>query len=150
MKTYKSLVILGLTALLGSGISFADNDKHRKVIQPTKYGYAQANVVVKSSPMVYVAGQVGISDKGPNDFESQVDRSFDRLEMVLKESGASIGDVVKITLLISDYDPNKLAYMVKKRNEIFGKKPPASTLIPVTRLYTDGVMFEIDAIAVKR
>jgi hypothetical protein len=37
---------------------------------------------------------------------------------------------------------------VKKRREIFGGNPPASTLIPVTVLALDLLEFEIDAIAV--
>ena len=106
--------------------------------------------MIESSPVLYVSGQVGASKTGANDFYSQVDRSFDNLQAVLKKSGADFNDVVKITLLITDYDPDKLAYMAKKRNAIFGDSPPASTLIPVTRLYADGVMFEIDAIAVLR
>ncbi len=150
MKPRTSIVLSTLSLLLISSLSLADSGDTRNVIEPTEYGYAQANVVFESSPMVYVAGQVGISNQGSNDFESQVDRSFDNLVNVLSESGSSINDVVKITLLIVDFDPDKLAYMVKKRNEVFGNQPPASTLVPVTRLYTDGVKFEIDAIAVKR
>jgi len=150
MKIKTPIVLSALSLLLISSISMAGPNNIRKVIKPTEYGYAQANVVVENSPMVYVAGQVGITEKGPNDFKSQVDRSFENLKNVLKESGSSIKDVVKITLLITNFDPNKLAYMVEKRNEVFGGQPPASTLVPVTRLYTDGVEFEVDAIAVKR
>lgn len=59
-------------------------------------------------------------------------------------------DVVKITLLIAEHDGEKLAYLVKKRKAVFGGEPPASTLIPVPALYAPGVLFEIDAVAVKR
>jgi enamine deaminase RidA (YjgF/YER057c/UK114 family) len=124
----------------------AINPKH--LSDTTVYGYSQANVVKANSVMVYAAGQVGVSPEGPNDFQSQVDRSFDSLLAVLKASGASAEDVVKITLLIVDHNPEKLAYLGKKRRAVFGDQPPASTLIPVTRLYTDGVLFEIDATAV--
>ena len=140
------VVLVPLTAI-------ADN-ANRTAINPdylpdsTAHGYSQANVVKAGSTMVYLAGQVGMSDKGPNDFESQVDRSFDSLLAVLKATGASAEDVVKITLLIVDHNPERLAYLGKKRRTVFGDKPPASTLIPVTRLYTNDVLFEIDAIAV--
>jgi enamine deaminase RidA (YjgF/YER057c/UK114 family) len=142
-----SLVALfPLTAVAENQNRTAINPKH--LSDTTVYGYSQANVVKANSVMVYAAGQVGVSPEGPNDFQSQVDRSFDSLLAVLKASGASAEDVVKITLLIVDHNPEKLAYLGKKRRAVFGDQPPASTLIPVTRLYTDGVLFEIDATAV--
>ncbi len=140
------VALFPLTAVAENQNRTAVNPKH--LPDSTVYGYSQANVVKQNSVMVYAAGQVGVSPEGPNDFQSQVDRSFDNLLAVLKASGASAEDVVKITLLIVDHNPEKLAYLGKKRRAVFGDKPPASTLIPVTRLYTDGVMFEIDATAV--
>ncbi len=138
--------VLSLVALFP--LTAVAENQNRTAINPTVYGYSQANVVKANSVMVYAAGQVGVSPEGPNDFQSQVDRSFDSLLAVLKASGASAEDVVKITLLIVDHNPEKLAYLGKTRRAVFGDQPPASTLIPVTRLYTDGVLFEIDATAV--
>ena len=138
--------VLSLVALFP--LTAVAENQNRTAINPTVYGYSQANVVKANSVMVYAAGQVGVSPEGPNDFQSQVDRSFDNLLAVLKASGASADDVVKITLLIVDHNPEKLAYLGKTRRAVFGDQPPASTLIPVTRLYTDGVLFEIDATAV--
>jgi len=138
--------VLSLVALFP--LSAVAENQNRTAINPTVYGYSQANVVKANSVMVYAAGQVGVSPEGPNDFQSQVDRSFYNLLAVLKASGASAEDVVKITLLIVDHNPEKLAYLGKKRRAVFGDQPPASTLIPVTRLYADGVLFEIDATAV--
>ena len=141
--------------VLASGFTEPANaESARTALNPSSvsasppYGYSQANVVRAGTDIVYVAGQVGIAPDGPNDFASQVDRSFDNMVAVLNAAGADAGDVVRITLLIADHDTEKLAYLVKKRREVFGDAPPASTLIPVTRLYADGVSFEIDAIAV--
>ena len=86
MKTQTSIILLTLSLLFSSSFALADNGHLRKAIKPTEYGYAQANVVIESSPMVYVAGQVGIHDKDPNDFNSQVDRSFEKLKNVLQSS----------------------------------------------------------------
>jgi len=116
----------------------------------TQYGYSQANVVAPGTRLLFVAGQVGWLDGGTNDFNSQVDRSFANLSAVLAASGSTPADVVRITLLIVDHDPARLAYLVQKRRAFFGSSPPASTLIPVPELYADGVSFEIDAIAVAR
>lgn len=126
----------------------------KEVINPpelpdsVKNGYSQVAVAPATSRLIYIAGQVGHSESGPNDFESQVDRAFDNMLVALSSAGGRPENVVKITLLIADHDPDKLAYVGKKRREVFGSSPPASLLIPVGRLYQDGVMFEIDAIAV--
>jgi len=138
--------VLSLVALFP--LTSVAKNQNRTAINPTVYGYSQANLVKANSVMVYAAGQVGVSAEGPNDFQAQVDRSFDNLLAVLETAGASAEDVVKITLLIVDHNPERLAYLGKKRRAVFGDQPPASTLIPVTRLYTDGVLFEIDATAV--
>ena len=98
--------------------------------------------------MIYVAGQIGVSADGPNDFESQVDRSFDNIIAVIEAAGGRIEDVVKITLLIKNHDEKKLQYLVSKRRAVFGDSPPASTLIPVPTLALESLEFEIDAVVV--
>ncbi len=119
-----------------------------EMVDSTQYGYSQAVSVPATARTIYVAGQVGHSADGPNDFEAQVDRSFDNLLTALKAAGGKPENIVRITLLIKDYDPKKLAYIGKKRRDTFGASPPASVLIPVTRLYIDEVSFEISAVAV--
>lgn len=107
-------------------------------------------MVDSSAKTIYIAGQIGVSEGGGNDFESQVDRAFDNLLAVLHEAGGQAEDIVKITVLIKDHDADRLAYVVKKRREVFAENPPASTLVPVTILAFDSLEFEIDAVAVAR
>lgn len=114
----------------------------------TQYGYSQATIAAAQAKTIYVAGQIGLSEDGPNDFHSQVDRSFSNMKDVVEAAGGKVKNIVKITLLIKDHDANKLEYLIKKRREFFGGSPPASTLIPVTALALDSLSFEIDAIAV--
>ena len=146
------LILFTIAGLAGSILANAEEMK--TVVNPehlpntTQYGYSQATIVAPNAKVIYVAGQIGITDEGPNDFEHQVDRSFDNLIAVLEAAGGRIENVVKITLLIKDYDEEKLKYMVTKRRQVFGENPPASTLIPVPRLAFDSLKFEIDAVAV--
>ncbi len=126
----------------------AVNPKH--LPNTTQYGYSQATVVAPNAKVIYVAGQIGITNDGPNDFEHQVDRAFENMIAVLEAAGGRVEDVVKITLLIKDYDEEKLKYLVSKRRQVFGNNPPASILIPVPRLALDSLNFEIDAVAVAR
>lgn len=147
-----------LAAILIAGIwvspVFAERESIKNVVNPshlantTQYGYSQAAIASSTASVIYVAGQIGISDAGPNDFETQVDRSFDNLIATVEAAGGKIEDVVKITLLIKNHDAKKLQYLVKKRRSVFGDHPPTSTLIPVATLALESLEFEIDAIVV--
>ncbi len=147
------LLVLCLSAVVSSP-NIANAEEMKTAVNPkhlpntTQYGYSQATVVPPSAKVIYVSGQIGITDEGPNDFEHQVDRSFENMIAVLEAAGGRIEDVVKITLLIKDYDEEKLKYLVSKRRQVFGNNPPASILIPVPRLALDSLKFEIDAVAV--
>ena len=147
-----------LIAILIAGVwvspTFAETEPLKTVVNPahladtTQYGYSQAAIVSPKAKVIYVAGQIGVSADGPNDFESQVDRSFDNLIAVIEAAGGRIDDVVKITLLIKNHDEKKLQYLVSKRRAVFGDSPPASTLIPVPTLALESLDFEIDAVVV--
>ncbi len=153
MNTRFLLLTLLTTAGLAAPI-LVSAEEMKTAVNPTylpdttQYGYSQAAVVAPNAKVIYVAGQIGITDEGPNDFEHQVDRAFENMFAAIKAAGGRIEDVVKITLLIKDYDEEKLKYMVTKRRQVFGKNPPASILIPVPRLAFDSLKFEIDAVAV--
>ncbi len=150
----KFLLLTLLTTAGFAGPILANAEEMKTAINPThlpnttQYGYSQATVVAPNAKVIYVAGQIGITNEGPNDFEHQVDRAFENMIAALEAAGGRVEDVVKITLLIKDYDEEKLKYMVTKRRQVFGKNPPASILIPVPRLAFDSLNFEIDAVAV--
>jgi enamine deaminase RidA (YjgF/YER057c/UK114 family) len=146
------LALCAVTMLAGVVSAYAGGTK--RTVNPehlpdtTQYGYSQATVVAPEAEVIYVAGQIGVAEGGPNDFEHQVDRAFENLIAVLEAAGSGVDDVVKITILVKNHDDEKLQYLVAKRREVFGDDPPASTLIPVTTLALESLEFEIDAIAV--
>ncbi len=147
-----SIVLLTIGAWLSP--ASAETEPLKTVVNPahladtTQYGYSQAAIASPNAKVIYVAGQIGVSEEGPNDFDSQVDRSFDNLIAVIEAAGGRIEDVVRITLLIKNHDEKKLQYLVNKRRAVFGDRPPASTLIPVPTLALESLEFEIDAIVV--
>lgn len=141
-----TIVLAGPTLAIADDLKTAVNPDH--LANTTQYGYSQATVAASNANVIYIAGQIGITDDGPNDFKAQVDLSFENLIAALSAAGGRVEDIVKITLLIKDHDQEKLEYLVKKRREVFGENPPASTLIPVTVLALESLDFEIDAIAV--
>lgn len=152
--TIRTFLIATLIAGVWVSPTFAETEPLKTVVNPahladtTQYGYSQAAIVSPKAKVIYIAGQIGVSTDGPNDFESQVDRSFDNLIAVVEATGGKIEDTVKITLLIKNHNEKKLQYLVNKRREVFGDSPPASTLIPVPTLALESLEFEIDAIVV--
>ena len=147
------LPVLFLSACVSSP-NIATPDRLKTAVNPehladtTQYGYSQATIASPKARVIHVAGQVGISDDGPNDFESQVDRSFDNLISVVEAAGGRVEDIVKITLLVKNHDEKKRQYLANKRLQVFGGSPPASTLIPVPSLARASIEFEIDAVIV--
>ncbi len=152
--TTRTFLIAVLIAGVWVSPTFAETEPLKTVVNPahladtTQYGYSQAAIVSPKAKVIYIAGQIGVSADGPNDFESQVDRSFDNLIAVVEATGGKIEDTVKITLLIKNHNEKKLQYLVSKRRAVFGDSPPASTLIPVPTLALESLEFEIDAIVV--
>lgn len=126
-----------------------------KRINPTQladtsdYGFTQAVIVPSGSELVYIAGQGGADENGNyGSFTEQMERAFASLQTALSAVGAIPKDVVKITILSVEHDEEKLKLISAKRRSFWSEHKPASTLIPVPRLASDGMLFEIDAIAV--
>ena len=113
------------------------------------YGFSQAVIVPPGSQLVYIAGQGG-ADKSGNygTFTEQLKRSFANLQTALIAAGASPENVVKITILAVNHNEDKLKLISAQRRAFWSEHKPASTLIPVPRLASDKMLFEIDAIAV--
>ena len=118
---------------------------------PSKYGYTQAVVVPSASKLVYIAGQYGADEHDhlvADDFATQMKQSFANLRTALTAVGATPETVVKITILSVAHNEEKLRLISAQRNSFWSNHKPASTLIPVPRLAREGMLFEIDAVAI--
>ncbi|MEW2917356.1 RidA family protein [Ruegeria sp. ANG10] len=114
---------------------------------PAPNGYSHAMV---SNGLVFIAGQGGENQKGnlAPDFETQVAQAYQNLDIALAAAGAGPEQVVKLTTYVVDHDQTKLAVLTRQLKSVFGDHLPAQTLVPVPRLALDGMLFEVDAIAV--
>jgi enamine deaminase RidA (YjgF/YER057c/UK114 family) len=57
--------------------------------------------------------------------------------------------VAKLTVLIVDHSHARLGIFGAQLQQLWGSSPtPACTLIPVPRLALDGMLFEVEAVAV--
>ncbi|TGB16013.1 Rid family hydrolase [Streptomyces sp. MZ04] len=117
---------------------------------PTPFGYGHA----ASAPgeLVFIGGQYASDATGapvPGDFAAQVDLAFERLRLVLEGVGLGYGHVVRLGTFIVDHDLDKLETLGKALHARFGDRLPAQTLSGVASLALPGMLFEVDAVAVR-
>ncbi len=123
-----------------------------ELYQPAKHGFSQVTIVPAGTKLIYVSGQMAIDVDGKisaTDFEGQVKGAFANLRLALQAVGSRMDHVVKVTILSADHDGERERIVAHETKAAFpGPNKPASTLIPVPRLALDGIVFEIDAVAV--
>ncbi|MEQ8345962.1 MAG: RidA family protein [Sneathiellaceae bacterium] len=99
---------------------------------------------------VYVAGQVAFGPDGEmvggTDMEAQSDRVFANIAGILELAGASLDDVMKVTVFM--VDPDQYDGYARARSRAFPRHRPASTLIPVQKLLKPGLLVEVEAYAI--
>ncbi len=115
-------------------------------------GYTHA-VTATGGTTVYVSGQIAFDREGnlvgEGDFTAQARQALANLKDALEAAGASLSDIVKMNTYIVNYSPALLPGLREARAEYFsGGDPPASTLIGVQALAFEGLLIEIEAVAV--
>jgi enamine deaminase RidA (YjgF/YER057c/UK114 family) len=119
---------------------------------PPPTGYSHVAKVSKGT-LVYIAGQVSSDASGKlvgeGNFEAQVEQVFKNLKLALESAGASMADIVKMnTYLVAEVSQDDLPKMRAIRDRHLNKeKPPASTLVVVSRLARPGWLIEIEVVA---
>ncbi|MES5818615.1 Rid family hydrolase [Streptomyces sp. RG80] len=117
---------------------------------PTSFGYSHA--VSAPGELVFVAGQYASDATGapvPGDFAAQVELAFDRLGAALAGAGLGFEHVVRLGTFVVDHDLAKLETLGKALHTRFGDRLPAQTLSGVAALALPGMLFEVDAVAVR-
>ncbi|MEU4766200.1 Rid family hydrolase [Actinosynnema sp. NPDC023794] len=117
---------------------------------PTGYGYS--HVAATSGDPVFIAGQYGSDPDGrvvSDDFADQVARSFANLGVALRAAGLDYPHVARLGTYVVDHDADRLAVLLEHVTRIWGDRPPAQTLLGVAALALPGMLFEVDAVAVR-
>lgn len=99
---------------------------------------------------IYIAGQTaGMPDGsiiGDGDLRAQTAEVFTRIEALLTAADATMDDVVKLTVYLTDIAAR--APFSEVRRTFFCGDFPASTLVEVSALAQPGLVVEVEAIAV--
>jgi len=109
-------------------------------------------VVAGPGRTIYISGQGSIDETGKlvgrGDITAQTRKTLDNMKIALAAAGATLADVVKVTVYLGNVDDRQKVNEVRK--EYFGEAKPASTLIQISRFAIEGMLIEIEAVAVAR
>ena len=115
-------------------------------------GYNQGETVAGGARTLYCAGQTATDGLGrpchPGDMGAQLALCMDNLEAVLRGSGMSLANLVKLSIATTDVDELFRHWgVLASRLGQAGVAPPA-TLLGVSRLALPELLVECEAIAV--
>ncbi len=110
-------------------------------------GYARA---VRVGPFVYVAGTTALDREGNvvchGDAYGQTIRILEIIEQALNGSGASLRDVVRTRIYVTDI--TEWEEVGRAHGTFFGEIRPAATMVEVSRLIDPVMLVEIEVDAV--
>ncbi len=113
-------------------------------------GYSQGIKVTGAQTILFLAGQVaydkdgGVAHRG--DFKGQARLVFGAVKSLVEAGGGTLANVVKINTYVTDVRYRQDFRVV--RDEFFGVRGPASTMVQVSSLSHPDYMIEVEAIAV--
>lgn len=114
-------------------------------VRPPGTRYSHAALVEGPGRRLVISGQVGIAQDGtiPPGAEAQVEQALANLTAILAAHGMGWGDVVKMTVLLTD--AAQIPGWRAKRAAVLGELAPCSTLMIVAGLADPRFLVEIEA-----
>lgn len=104
---------------------------------------------IKVGQLIFTSGQLPMDPKTGKlvggGIEEQTERALENMKAVLESAGASMKDVVKVTVFLKDM--GDFAGMNQIYSRYFSESPPARSCVQAARLPKD-VRVEIESIAV--
>ena len=105
---------------------------------------------IRAGDFLFISGQIarplegGNTRVGDNEYE-QARQIFTRIKLICEGAGASLEDIVKMTIYLVDIRKNTDVW--RARREFFSGDFPASTLVEVRALGTPETLVEIETVA---
>jgi enamine deaminase RidA (YjgF/YER057c/UK114 family) len=120
------------------------------LVKPTGYSHG----ISASGRFVFLAGQIAIDAEGklvaPGDVVGQYRQVLRNLQAVVEEAGGQMRDIAKMTIYVKNRDDYKahLEELGRVHKDFFGSYYPATALVEISRFFEEGVLVEIEGIAV--
>lgn len=120
------------------------------LIKPVGYSHVAK---VTSGALVYIAGQVAADASGQlvgeGDLAAQTEQVFKNLRAAVEAAGGTMADIIKMNVyLVAEADASEVPkFRAARERYVNAEKPPASTLVVVTRLARPGWLIEVEAVA---
>ena len=102
---------------------------------------------VRWGDLLFISGLAPVDQSGKvtsDDVAQQARQIFENMKLVLAAAGAGFGDVLKVTVYLTDVNDRRKINPV--RQQYFGAARPASTLIGINELAIPGMKVEIEAV----
>ena len=122
--------------------------------RPAPQGFSHVSIATGAQRLIHMAGQVGTDESGNvvgGGLGAQVTQAMANVGLVLDEAGATVADVVKLTVYVRHWNPTMFeefgAGMFAARETRPWPDVPV-TLIGVESLFTPEMMVEIEGVAV--
>jgi len=115
-------------------------------VSPPVGGYSHGLEIKPGSRYLFISGQIPEEPNGyvPNDFESQCKMVWKNIEEILKSSGMTYQNLVKVTTYLTHPDQAEKNGEIRRR--LIGIHRPALTVVVVQTLHSKWLL-EIEAIA---
>lgn len=149
----KNIILVALLLISVSGVA---QNNSVTLINPstlaTPKGYSHAAIVdLGTCTMVIMSGQVAIDSAGnlvgKEDIGKQTGQVFANIQKIVTAAGGTMDNIVKLGYFTTDV--TQIAAIRAARDKyINNQKPPASTLVQVSKLFREDVLIEIEATAI--
>lgn len=113
----------------------------------SQVGYSRA---VRVGPHVHVSGTTATDDTGTvvglDDAYRQTTRALSNVECALDEAGASMADVVRTRVYVTDID--RWEAVGRAHKDYFDAVRPATSMVEVAGLVNPEMLVEVEAVAI--
>ncbi len=122
-----------------------------KLVKPIGYSHG---IEVTQRRFVFLAGQIAVDSEGNliamGDVVGQYRQVLSNLQAVVEAAGGSMLDIAKLTIYVKDRDDYRahLEELGRVHKDFFGSYYPATALVEISRFFEEGVLVEIEGIAV--